>query len=115
VRREGCNPDDVQMSDVLCDFCGREWTLELPMVEGHQGACICGDCLTAAYVAIVQPELPAGDPQPCTMCLERRTDPAWASPARPDARICRRCARQSGTVLAKDPDSGWRKPPEPAP
>ena len=98
------------MSDVLCDFCGREWTMELPMVEGHQGACACGDCLRAAYVAIVLPELPSGDPSPCVMCLETRTDPWWTNPARPAARMCRRCARRSGTVLEQDPDSGWTKP-----
>ena len=113
MRREGCNPDDVQMSDVLCDFCGREWAHDVAMVEGHQGACICGACLAVAYAAIVHPDLPSGAPQPCTMCLERRADPAWESPVREGARICRRCARQSGTVLEKDPDSGWRKPPAP--
>jgi len=89
MRREGCDPTNVQMSDVLCDFCSREWTDARPMVEGHQGSCICGDCLAAAYRAIVlQPP------------------PAVSAPAR----ACRRCVRQSAAVLAKDPDLGWRKP-----
>ncbi|MEY4827005.1 MAG: ClpX C4-type zinc finger, partial [Planctomycetota bacterium] len=33
--------------DFLCDFCGRDWTHAAPFVEGHHGACICGECLRA--------------------------------------------------------------------
>lgn len=110
MRRDGHDPMNVQMSDVLCDFCAREWSDALPMVEGHQGSCICGDCLTAAFRALVieTPSAPAG-PVRCTLCLEDRDEPGWQGGARP-ARACRRCVRQSAAVLAKDPDSGWRKP-----
>ena len=112
MRRPGCDPLDVQMSDVLCDFCAREWTDARPMVEGHQGSCICGDCLAAAYRAIVLPPPPAAPaPARCTLCLEDRDEPTWtAGPAGSTARACRRCVRQSAAVLAKDPDFGWRKP-----
>lgn len=112
MRREGCDPTNVQMSDVLCDFCAKEWTDARPMVEGHQGSCICGDCLAEAYRAIVLHPPPAAQaPARCTLCLEDRDEPTWAAtPAAGAARACRRCVRQSAAVLAKDPDFGWRKP-----
>ena len=109
MRRPECDPDDVRMQDVLCDFCGRAWSEALPMVEGHQGSCICGDCLADAYREAVLAERPDGAPERCTLCLEHRDEPAWHAPAAP-AIACRRCVRQSAAVLAKDPDFGWRKP-----
>ncbi|MFO0962712.1 MAG: ClpX C4-type zinc finger protein [Phycisphaerales bacterium] len=113
MHRPGCNPDDVQMSDILCDFCEAPWTHELPMVEGHHGACICGGCLAQAYRALVLAAAAPAEgtaPQPCSLCLETRDEPAWTSPRRAQAIACRRCVRQSAAVLAKDPDSGWRRP-----
>lgn len=98
------------MSDVLCDFCGRAWTEQLPMVEGHQGSCICGDCLAAAYRALVLDEATADAPAKCVLCLERRDDPSWARGGDDAPRACRRCVRQSAAVLQKDADLGWRKP-----
>lgn len=110
MRRDGSDPMNVQMSDVLCDFCSQEWTDALPMVEGHQGSCICGDCLASAYRALVlEPSAAPDAPVRCTLCLEDRAEPGWQHAAGP-ARACRRCVRQSAAVLAKDPDSGWRKP-----
>ena len=109
MRRPDCDPNDVRMSDVLCDFCGREWSDALPMVEGHQGACICGDCLREAYRALVLAEPPAGEPARCTLCLEERADPSWES-GRGPGRACRRCIRQSAAVLQKDAGTGWRRP-----
>ncbi|MBX3388259.1 MAG: hypothetical protein KF691_02260 [Phycisphaeraceae bacterium] len=99
------------MSDVLCDFCRSEWTDARHMVEGHQGSCICSDCLTAAYRALAverRPTAPSGSR--CTLCLETRADPAWQSPQFPGAVACLRCVKQSAAVLQKDPDFGWRKP-----
>ena len=97
------------MSDVLCDFCGREWTDSLPMVEGHQGSCICGDCLADAYRALA-PADPGSEATKCVLCLEERREPTW-SPTDADApRACRRCVRQSAAVLQKDGSCGWRKP-----
>ena len=98
------------MSDVLCDFCGREWTERLPMVEGHQGSCICGDCLADAYRAIVLEEAAATAPSKCALCLEHREEPTWARGGDGSPRACRRCVRQSAAVLQKDADLGWRKP-----
>ena len=107
MRRPECDPDDVRMEDVLCDFCRRAWSESLPMVEGHQGSCICGDCLADAFRDAVMAELPEGRPARCTLCLEERADAGWE---RGGARACRRCIRQSAAVLQKDPDLGWRRP-----
>jgi hypothetical protein len=113
MHRPGADPENVQMSDILCDFCRREWTEEMALVEGHRGSVICGDCLTAAYRALVlQAQGVSPEGYQCTMCLEHRTDPGWRNPAHPEANICARCCRQSAGVLVKDPDLNWRKPTE---
>lgn len=93
-----------------CDFCARPWADDRPMVEGHQGSLICAPCLTVAYVAlVVHGEGMALSGSTCSMCLEQRKQPQWASPVR-DARVCLRCVKQSVTVLEKDADYAWRRP-----
>ena len=52
MRRPGTDENDVKMSDVLCDFCHRAWTEDVPMIEGHRGSCICARCLTVASSSI---------------------------------------------------------------
>jgi hypothetical protein len=109
MRKPGTDPDNVRMSDVVCDFCGAEWSDVLPMVEGHQGSCICGGCVTAAYREVVlggRSTAPAGST--CRLCLEQRKDRAWAGPS--GAVACERCIKQSAGVLSKDKDYGWTKP-----
>lgn len=120
MRKPGTDESNVQMSDVLCDFCHSEWTDQSPMVEGHQGSCICGKCLTIAFVEVIQQgnnTAPAGFK--CVMCLEagadrealrRRDEPGWQSPLYPDASICRRCIKQSAGVLQKEKEMGWTRP-----
>lgn len=107
---------DMQPSDFICDFTGRQWDGSFPLVEGHQGSLICGDALRIAFTEVV---LLGNDTKPagatCTMCLEVRDDPGWQSPVPTGDRevgavICRRCIRQSSTRLAKDPDWEWTKP-----
>lgn len=111
MRRPGTDENNVQMSDVLCDFCRAEWTESRHMVEGHQGSCICSECLAAAYRALaVQKKSNAAVGARCTLCLESRSDPAWRSAHFPDVVACLRCVKQSAAVLQKDPDFGWRKP-----
>lgn len=111
MRKPGTDPLNVQMTDVLCDFCHREWSEEVPMVEGHQGAVMCGRCLTVAYRQLaLLGEAGAPDGYRCVLCLEHRDDPGWQSPAYPDAVACRRCVKQAAGVLHKDPDYDWRKP-----
>ena len=53
MRKPDTDESNVQMSDVLCDFCSRVWTEDIAMIEGHQGSCICGNCLSLSYVDLV--------------------------------------------------------------
>jgi hypothetical protein len=111
MRKPGTDENNVQMSDVLCDFCHAQWTDDLPMVEGHHGSCVCGKCLKVAYTELVlhaAADLPSGIQ--CTMCLEQRSEPMWRSPLHEQAVICRRCTRQAAGVLQKDKHYGWSKP-----
>ena len=43
-------------------------------------------------------------------CLEPRRDPAFQSPVREEAFVCRRCIRLAGRALDGDPDHDWTKP-----
>lgn len=136
MHKPGADPADMQVSDFLCDFCRREWDGSFPMVEGHQGSLICGDCLTLAYRAAVlaakdapgndgDQEIdeaqagvageagaanPAGAAAKCALCLEHRAGPRWASPGHPESVVCARCIKQSAGTLAKDKDWGWQRP-----
>ncbi len=118
MRQPGTNEQNVEMSDVLCDFCHREWTEDVPMVEGHHGSCVCGRCVTVAYTAVVLNGTDtAGDAYECPMCLEgsadrdamgREGEPGWQGPF--ETVICRRCIELAVQSLGKDKDSGWKKP-----
>ena len=111
MHKPGVDPDNVRMSDVLCDFCRAEWREELPMVEGHQGSVICGRCAAVAYTRVVllqESTAPLG--YCCTLCLENRKDRAWQSPTHPEAVACERCVRQAASALEKDPDTTWTRP-----
>lgn len=111
MRREGTDENNVRMTDVLCDFCHTAWTHDLPVIEGHRGSIICGNCLTVAYTAVVlrsDGRAPSG--YTCTMCLEKRPDGAWQSPAYPEAVACERCIKLAAATLEKDRDWAWRRP-----
>lgn len=120
MRKPGTDENNVQMSDVLCDFCHREWTESVAMVEGHHGSCICGRCLTVAFTEVVANATNAAPLDfKCTLCLEgpsdreamsRASEHGWQSPMYPEAAICRRCIKQASGVLHKDKESGWQKP-----
>jgi hypothetical protein len=111
MRKPGTDEENVQMSDVLCDFCHSEWTEDMPLIEGHHGSCVCGRCLTVAYAEVVLHDANSGPSgYKCTLCLEERADPAWQSPAYPEAVICRRCIKLAAGALHKDKDFNWRKP-----
>jgi hypothetical protein len=103
MHRPGCDPDSMTAEDFLCDFCGRDWTHAAPFVEGHHGACICGECLRAACA-----ETAAESAFTCNLCLEPRTDLAFMQPLR-KASLCVRCRNQSVRTLERDPDSGWKR------
>src|SRR5262245_9086231 len=123
MRRPGTDESNVQMSDVLCDFCRREWTADVPMIEGHQGSCICARCLTVACTEI-DCAAPVTSGYKCPMCLEQDADRAelgrageagWPSPLQPEAVICRRCIDLAARQLERDEDYQWHRPaPAPA-
>jgi hypothetical protein len=118
--RPGANPEDVRMSDVLCDFCRSPWSSTRPMIEGHRGSVICGHCLAVACAAITgEGGDAAADDYFCIMCrenaadrtaLDRADETGWRSPAHTEAVICRRCIEQAAGALEKDPDHDWRRP-----
>lgn len=120
MRRPGTDETDVQMTDVLCDFCHRAWTEDEPMLEGHQGSCICGKCLTVAYTDVMLNKQDTAPEQwKCPMCLEeskdrealdRADEPGWQSPAGHGAVICRRCIKLASGALHKDKMFDWTKP-----
>ncbi|PHQ81812.1 MAG: hypothetical protein COB69_03610 [Phycisphaera sp.] len=111
MQRQGADLTNMATTDFICDFSRREWDGKFPLVEGHQGALISGDCLTLAFGQVVLEEQTSLDPgYTCTMCLEERKDRCWQSPAYEDAIICLRCIRQGSTKLHKDPDWDWTKP-----
>ena len=82
-----------------------------PMVEGHHGSHMCGECLAIAYLATViegRDDRVAG--MACTMCLVEPDTLFWRSPEFPDACVCQACIKRSAGVLEKDKDYTWRRP-----
>lgn len=111
MRKPGSDPDNLSMSDFLCDFCGQYWTDVRPMVEGHEGSLICSECLKVAHVEVLVAKASSlGPGAKCVLCLEERKDANWQSPMFEQAVACARCIRQASTALAQDPDSGWSRP-----
>jgi len=104
----------------ICDFCRSHWSEDRPMVEGHKGSLICAKCLSVAYRALALDGAASIIPGPdrdhpwggktCTLCLEERNQPGWASPMHEDTIACLRCVKQSATTLEKDAESGWKRP-----
>ncbi len=115
--KPGTDESNVQMSDVLCDFCHHEWLEDLPIIEGHRGAMICGKCLSVAYAEVVRASSPALiDGYTCRMCREgdedrdalyRAGEAAWPSPLDAEAFVCRRCIELAASSLDKDEDHDW--------
>ncbi len=95
-----------------CDFCGKAWSEELPMVEGHRGSLICATCLSVAYADVVLRGQSTAPPEgvTCAMCLEVRKDAQWQSPVKTESFVCLRCLKQSARMLEKDAESKWKRP-----
>ncbi len=120
MRKPGIDESNVQMSDVLCDFCHRQWTEDEPMIEGHHGSCVCGKCVTLAYAQVVlNGDSTAPADFKCPMCLEATADRealerggerGWQSPLHDEAVICERCINLAAESLHKSKDWGWTKP-----
>lgn len=111
MRKPGTDPQNVGMSDVICDFCHREWTEDVPMIEGHHGSCICGRCLRVAHAEVVEQGHGSAGDYTCPMCLEAEPDrramdrageAGWQSPLGEGAVICRRCIELAARALEKD-------------
>lgn len=115
MRKPGTDENNVRMSDVLCDFCHREWNEDIPMIEGHQGSCICGNCLATAHAEVVVNGSDGALREfGCPMCLETRQDrealgrgdePGWQSPLYEDAVICKRCIELAAKAAKKSLES----------
>jgi len=108
---------DAQGAEIFkCDFCAQPWREDRPMVEGHRGAIICGNCLAIAYTEIVHLSLGSSvaEDEACALCLENgRPEAHWRSPMRSEGVACARCVKQSAGVLHKDPDTPWTRPDHP--
>lgn len=109
MHRPGADPEQMTMADFLCDFCRKPWDDRRPMVEGHQGSLVCGDCLKVAYVEVLIGKSGRTGAM-CRLCLEERPELMWQSPLDESACACARCIRQAATAMAQDPDAGWSKP-----
>lgn len=121
--RPGTDESNVQMSDVLCDYCHRAWTTDEPFLEGHRGTMICGRCLSVAYVELHMggDNLAVGD-YFCRMsqeggedrsALNRGDEPGWRSPVDPEAAVSRMCVRMAAAQLERDGDHDWSRPAVP--
>jgi len=100
-----------------CDFCTMVWDEDRQMIEGHRGSLICSQCLSIAYTELVHLDSGYAPPreEACILCLENGRDELhWQSPVNESAIACRRCVKQSAGVLHKDPDTPWKKPPDPS-
>jgi len=97
---------------LACDFCGTDWDMERPMIEGHQGSILCLACLARAVEEATEPAAPFA----CTLCLVEREPPMkrWAHPdagegANREAAVCWDCIRQADRAFAKDEETAWER------
>lgn len=102
---------------LACDFCGIDWDMERPMIEGHKGSILCLDCLGRA----IDEASSSSEPFDCTLCLVEREPPMarWAHPepgedANAAATVCWDCLQQADRTFARDKDTDWsrRIPPD---
>ncbi len=97
---------------LACDFCGTDWDMEIPMIEGHKGSILCLNCLARA----IDEAKDATEGFMCTMCrqdydagqkcyapIERPAN------ANPDAVICWDCLQQADRTFARDKDTEWER------
>ena len=104
MHRPGADPEAILPSDILCDFCTRPWSDDIPLVEGHQGSCICGKCLATAWQAVID----AGVLTQVVRLLEHKA-PSVVTPA---LRILGNLVTgddiQTQQVLDASPDEVWK-------
>ncbi len=101
---------------LACDFCGADWDMVKPMIEGHKGSILCLDCLSRAIDQAAAAERAFA----CTLCLVDREPPMkrWSGP-RPTAgddpaQVCWDCLQQADRTFARDADTDWQRriPPD---
>jgi len=94
---------------LCCDFCGEEWDMVKPMIEGHQGSILCLPCLGRAIDEANEHDQPIK----CNMCL-RDFDPGQKAWTRNDATVCLDCLQQADRAFDKDEDTDWSRkiPPD---
>lgn len=112
MHRPGCDPEQMTAEDFLCDFCRRCWAPQRPMVEGHRGSLICGECLADAHRALVlrKEGRPAQPGETCVLCLTEQAVCWRATRIEGGPVACLTCVKRSGAILEKDPESGWKRP-----
>ncbi len=88
----------------------KPWDGQFPLVEGHRGSLISGDCLTLAYRFVVLEEQTASSPATPAPCASKNGDRCWQSSRLPGGHHLLRCIRQGATKLHKDEDWDWTKP-----
>ncbi len=94
-----------------CDFCCRAWAEDLPMVEGHRGSLICGECLTMAFSAVNGAGAQVmGDQGSCALCLQYKSTAAYESPTVPGCWACQECITRSAVLMERDNEVGWTRP-----
>lgn len=114
MHRAGSDPANMTAEDFLCDFCLNHWAEDRPMVEGHRGGLICGECLTSAYrLLILQHGGTRVEPHVnCVLCLLHRDVEHWVSPRDSGVVLCRQCLELGIRTFERDPESGWTRPSE---
>lgn len=102
-------PDGVILA---CDFCGTDWDMIQPMIEGHRGSILCLPCLARAIDQAGE----WSEGFSCTMCRrefeagEKAYRPTAAvEQANPQAIVCWDCVRQADRAFASDPDTDWQR------
>ena len=102
---------------LACDFCGTDWDMEKPMIEGHKGSILCIDCLARG----IEEAKPAPAGFMCTMCRQdyeagtKAYIPLERAPnANPKAVICWDCLQQADRTFARDKDTDWERRIEPS-
>jgi len=101
---------------LACDFCGCDWDMVKPMIEGHQGSILCIDCLAKA----IEQAVAMSGAFKCILCLRdfEANQRGW-QPTEPgdganeDAVVCYDCIQQADRAFDKDPETDWDRRIEP--
>ena len=89
---------------LCCDFCGDEWDMVKPMIEGHQGSILCLACLGRGIDEAAESD----HPFKCTMCI-RDVDAGERGWTSSGATVCYDCLQQADRAFDKDPDTEWTR------